>query len=247
MQPEVSRVSIQTNSLIIKNLSVRYGQIEAVRDVSLEVKKGEIVTVLGANGAGKTSLLRAIIGVESPISGTVSADDQDITALSTSARVSKGVVLVPEGRRILINQTIHENLLLGATARKDAHNFKADADEIYEKFPNLHSRKNMAAACLSGGEQQMLAIGRAIMAKPKILMLDEPSLGLSPIVVNQMFNLLQELNDQEISILLVEQNTGKALSLAHRAYVMEHGAITVSGNSQDILSDPKLQGAYLGE
>ncbi len=233
-------------SLEIKNLTVSYGRMKAVRNVSLTLKQGQVIAVLGANGAGKSSLLRAIIGVEPPSEGSIHIDGVDISTRSTPARVAAGIVLVPENRRILIDQTIHENLLLGATARQDVGDFEADADAVYERFPSLRARKDLAAACLSGGEQQMLAIGRALMARPKLLMLDEPSLGLSPIVVNQMFNLLKDLNEQGLSILLVEQNTGKALALAHRAYVMEQGAIAISGKSSEILSDPRLKEAYLG-
>ena len=225
---------------------MRYGKVEAVRNVDLTLKHGEVVAVLGANGAGKSSLLRAIIGVEKPISGTLHISGRDITNRSTPARVADGLVLVPEGRRILIDQTIHENLLLGTTARRDVENLDAETSDIYHRFPALYARKDMAAACLSGGEQQMLAIGRALMARPKLLMLDEPSLGLSPIVVTQIFDLLRELNEQGLSILLVEQNTGKALALAHQVYVMERGAIVISGKSGEILSDPRLKEAYLG-
>ncbi len=246
MTPDAPSCAEVKIDMEIKNLTVSYGRVKAVRGVNLTLKQGQVIAVLGANGAGKSSLLRAIIGVEAPSAGSIYFNGVDITSQSTPARVAGGIVLVPENRRILIDQTIHENLLLGATARQDAENFEADADAVYERFPSLRARKDLAAACLSGGEQQMLAIGRALMARPKLLMLDEPSLGLSPIIVNQMFGLLKDLNEQGLSILLVEQNTGKALALAHRAYVMEQGAIAISGKSSEILSDPRLKEAYLG-
>lgn len=232
--------------LEVKDINVSYGRVQAVNDVSLNVKNGEVVAVLGANGAGKSSLLRAILGIEKAQSGTVSFAGRNISALSPPKRIAAGLALVPEGRRILISQTIHENLLLGAAARSDTSSLETDLDEIYTRFPNLKARRHMAASCLSGGEQQMLAIGRALLAKPKLLMLDEPSLGLSPKIVSEIFALFKELNQSGLSILLVEQNTGKALSLAHRAYVFERGSVATTGAPEELQRDERLTKAYLG-
>jgi branched-chain amino acid transport system ATP-binding protein len=233
--------------LELNDVAIRYGRVRAVEQLNLTVDAGEIVTVLGSNGAGKSSLLRAIIGVQGVSDGTIRFDGADVTRLSTPHRVAGGLSLVPEGRRILINQTIHENLLLGATARTDGGNFEADIADIYDQFPNLKARRDLAASCLSGGEQQMLAIGRALLARPRLLMLDEPSLGLSPKVVDEIFELFTELNRKGLSILLVEQNTGKALSIAHRGYVLERGALALSGTPTELLADKRLTEAYLGQ
>ena len=233
--------------LKVEQLEVRYGRIQAVNGLDLAVGRGEVVTVLGANGAGKSSLLRAILGVEKVAGGSIRLHDSDMTRWPTSKRVKNGIVLVPEGRRILINQTIHENLLLGTSAREDKAGIEQDLDRIYTRFSNLAARRDMEASCLSGGEQQMLAIGRALMAKPELLMLDEPSLGLSPLFVQDMFALLRELNQEGLSILLVEQNTGMALQNSHRAYVLERGRCVLTGHSAELLDDERVNEAYLGQ
>ena len=232
--------------LELENLSVRHGRVRAVDNLSLSVGVGEVVAVLGANGAGKSSLLRAILGVGPLADGQIRFDGRDISRTSTPQRVADGISLVPEGRRILISQTIHENLLLGATARRDRANLEAEIGGIYRRFPNLAERRNLAASCLSGGEQQMLAIGRALLARPRLLLLDEPSLGLSPKIVDEIFELFGVLNREGLSILLVEQNTGKALSVAHRGYVLERGTLAMSGTPKELLSDNRLTEAYLG-
>lgn len=224
-------------------INVRYGRNHAVRDVDLSVDKGEIITVLGANGAGKSSLLKAISGTEKS-DGTVLFDGEDISGWSAPNRVQAGLVLVPEGRQIFVSLTVHENLLMGAYCRDD--DVSAEAEAIYERFPNLAERRNMLASVLSGGEQQMLAISRAMLARPKLMMLDEPSLGLSPILVNQLFALIGDLNHEGLTIVLVEQNTNKALAAAARGYVLELGAVALSGPANDLLNDSRLEEAYLG-
>lgn len=224
-------------------INVRYGRNHAVRNVDLSVDKGEIITVLGANGAGKSSLLKAISGTEKS-EGSVIFDGEDISGWSAPNRVQAGLVLVPEGRQIFVSLTVHENLLMGAYCRDD--DVTAEAEAIYERFPNLAERRHMLASVLSGGEQQMLAISRAMLAKPKLMMLDEPSLGLSPILVNQLFALIGDLNQDGLTIVLVEQNTNKALAAAARGYVLELGAVALSGPSDDLLNDSRLEEAYLG-
>jgi branched-chain amino acid transport system ATP-binding protein len=232
--------------LEVQSLDLRYGRTEAVRGVSLDVAEGEAVALLGANGAGKSSTLKAILGAEKPSAGRIRFQGQDITDWPVSRRIAAGLVLVPEGRRILVTLTIHENLLLGARLRPDQAAIPAEIDAIYTRFPNLAARKNMLAAVLSGGEQQMLAIGRALLAKPRLLMLDEPSLGLSPLLVGQVFSLLRELNAGGMALLLVEQNTRAALGLAARASVLELGRVALSGTAAALLADEGLQRAYLG-
>ena len=233
--------------LEIETLSVDYGRVNALRSVSLSLGEGQIVTVLGANGAGKSTLLRAIMGAVRPKAGSVRFAGQDVTQRPVHARLAGGLVLVPEGRRILISLTIEENLLLGAHLRRDSDGIARDMASIYDRFPNLATRRDMAASCLSGGEQQMLAIGRAMMARPKLMMLDEPSLGLSPLFVSNLFDLIRELNRDGLSILLVEQNTGKALAVAHHATVMELGQVVMDGDPGILAADPRLQEAYLGQ
>lgn len=232
--------------LEVEALRVRYGRTLAVADVSLSVGEGEIVAVLGANGAGKSSLLKAIIGTVKPESGSLRYRGSDISALSVGRRIADGLVLVPEGRRILVSMTVHENLLLGAALRRDRENIDREIEAIYDRFENLAKRRNMQASVLSGGEQQMLAIGRAMLAKPNLMMLDEPSLGLSPLLVGRVFDLLRELNDRGMAILLVEQNTHKTLELAERGYVLELGRQVLAGRAVDLLADEGLQRAYLG-
>jgi branched-chain amino acid transport system ATP-binding protein len=208
------------------------------------VETGEIVTVLGANGAGKSSLLRAVQGLVRPASGSILFNGEPVAGSSAANRVSRGLVLVPEGRQIFTSLTVHDNLLMGAYSRRDDPS--REIDQIYQRFPNLARRRDMFASVLSGGEQQMLAIGRALLSRPKLMMLDEPSLGLSPILVRALFDLIGELNRDGLSMLLVEQNTQMALQCAHRAYVLELGRLAMSGPAADILGDPRIAAAYLG-
>ena len=231
--------------LNIEEIDVRYGRNHAVKSVTLNVAEGEIVTVLGANGAGKSSLLKAIQGTVKLPMGKVFFQGEDINRWSAPKRVQNGLALVPEGRQIFISMTVEENLFMGAYSRKNA-DITGEIEKIFERFPNLKERRNMSAAVLSGGEQQMLAISRALLARPTIMMLDEPSLGLSPILVKQLFELIKEINNEGISILLVEQNTHMALQYADRGYVLELGNIVASGTPKDLLADEKLAKAYLG-
>ncbi|MEW6641786.1 MAG: ABC transporter ATP-binding protein [Pseudomonadota bacterium] len=232
--------------LSVSDLTVTYGRVTALDKVSLTIGEGEIATVLGANGAGKSTLLRAIVGAVKARSGAIRFGGRDVADDPVHARLAQGLVLVPEGRRILISLTIEENLLVGAHLRRDPAGVRSDIAAIYERFPNLANRRHMAASCLSGGEQQMLAIGRAMVARPRLMMLDEPSLGLSPLFVSRLFDLIRELNRDGLAILLVEQNTGKALSVAHSATVIELGRVVMAGDPQVLQADPRLQEAYLG-
>jgi branched-chain amino acid transport system ATP-binding protein len=230
--------------LEIENLDVRYGRTHAVKGMSLTLDAGEIVTVLGANGAGKSSLLKAVQGVVRVAGGGVRLNGNDITRWSAPRRVAHGLVLVPEGRQIFTSLTVHDNLLMGAYTRRD--DAGADIAAIYERFPNLAERRHMSAAVLSGGEQQMLAIGRALVARPALMMLDEPSLGLSPLLVERLFALIRELNREGLAILLVEQNTHMALATAHRGYVLELGRTALVGTTAELAGDAGLAAAYLG-
>jgi branched-chain amino acid transport system ATP-binding protein len=232
--------------LEVEGASVDYGRGRVLDDVSLVVREGEIATVLGANGAGKTTLLRAIAGATRLAAGRIAYDGAPLDGLSIGERLARGIVLVPEGRRILISLTIDENLLVGAHQRRDTAAVRKDIAAIYDRFPNLAQRRHMAAWCLSGGEQQMLAIGRAIVARPRLMMLDEPSLGLSPLFVNTLFDLIVELNRGGLTVLLVEQNAGKALAIAHHATVIELGRVAVAGDPRALQADPRLREAYLG-
>jgi branched-chain amino acid transport system ATP-binding protein len=233
--------------LEVENLHVHYGGVHAVRGVSFRVEPGEVVAVLGANGAGKSSLLKALIGLERATSGRILLDGQDITRWPPSRRVRERLVLVPEGRRIVMNLTVHENLLMGAFARDDIRGLDEEVAGIYQWFPNLASRRNMPASVLSGGEQQMLAIGRGLLSGPRIMMLDEPSLGLSPRLTNEVFAMIARVNrERGVAILLVEQNTHKALGLANRAYVLELGRKVMEGTPETVRADPSLHDAYLG-
>jgi len=231
--------------LNIEEIDVRYGRNHAVKNVSLNIADGEIVTVLGANGAGKSSLLKAIQGTVKPPNGSIIFKGENINRWSAPKRVQSGLVMVPEGRQIFISMTVEENLLMGAYSRKNV-DVTSEIETIFERFPNLKERRNMSAAVLSGGEQQMLAISRALLARPTVIMLDEPSLGLSPILVKQLFELIKEINSEGLSILLVEQNTHMALQYANRGYVLELGNIVASGTPADLLADKKLAKAYLG-
>jgi branched-chain amino acid transport system ATP-binding protein len=230
-----------------RNLEVRYGSVRAVRGVSLQLAPGEIVAVLGANGAGKSSLLRALLGLTRAQAGEVVFDGSDVTRWSTSARVRAGLGLVPEGRRIVMSLTVHENLLMGAGQRRVGAAVHTEIEQIYQRFPNLAARRHALASVLSGGEQQMLAIGRALLAAPKLMMLDEPSLGLSPRLANEVLAHVRDLNRQHgLTILLVEQNTQRALEIAHRAYLLELGQVLREGAAAEIAADHSLLDAYLG-
>jgi branched-chain amino acid transport system ATP-binding protein len=233
--------------LAVHELDVRYGRVHAVRGVSITLAEGEVVAVLGANGAGKSSLLRAVLGLARTSGGTVFFAGRDITPWPTSMRVRSGLVLVPEGRRIVMTLTVHENLLMGAFHRRDHRAVGAEISAIYDRFPNLAARRNHLGSVLSGGEQQMLAIGRGLLARPKLMMLDEPSLGLSPKLSHEVFALIRRLNRENgQSILLVEQNTQRALELADRVYVLELGRTVTEGSPAAVLADGALQAAYLG-
>jgi branched-chain amino acid transport system ATP-binding protein len=233
--------------LDVRELDVRYGRVQAVRKVSLKVEEGEIVAVLGANGAGKSSLLRALLGIERIAGGAILFDGADLTRQSTARRVERGLVLVPEGRRIVRSLTVHENLLMGAFNRCDREDIRRDVAALYERFPNLAARRSSPAWVLSGGEQQMLALSRALVARPKLVMLDEPSLGLSPRLTEEVFAHIAELNrTRGLTMLLVEQNTHRALAIAHRAYVFALGQVVCSGTPQEISADGTLIDAYLG-
>ncbi len=233
--------------LEVHDLDIRYGRIRAIRELDMTCDDGEIVSVLGANGAGKSSLLKTILGIVKPKSGRIAFQGEDIKAWPASKRVRNGLVMVPEGRRILVSLTVHENLLMGALYRKDQKGVANDLEDIYSRFPSLKGRRDLMASVLSGGEQQMLAIGRALLARPKLMMLDEPSLGLSPLLVKELFALIRDLNQEGLSILLVEQNVHMALSTAHRAYVLELGNLVMEGTPEILLADEGLHEAYLGK
>ena len=232
--------------LKIDNINLYYGGIHALKDLSLDVKKGEIVTLIGANGAGKTSTLRAISGLEPIKSGTISYKASPINKVPAHKIVSLGLSHVPEGRKIFANLTVLENLELGAYLRKDKE-IQKDMEMVFSKFPRLKEREKQQAGTLSGGEQQMLAIGRALMNRPEMLILDEPSMGLAPLVVKDIFDTIVEINKSGTTILLVEQNANMALSIADRAYVLETGNIVLSGDSKELLEDDSIKSAYLGE
>ena len=232
--------------LKIDNINLYYGGIHALKDLSLEVKKGEIVTLIGANGAGKTSTLRAISGLEPIKSGTISYKGSPINKIPAHKIVSLGLSHVPEGRKIFANLTVLENLELGAYLRKDKE-IQKDMEMVFSKFPRLKEREKQQAGTLSGGEQQMLAIGRALMNRPEMLILDEPSMGLAPLVVKDIFDTIVEINKSGTTILLVEQNANMALSIADRAYVLETGHIVLSGDAKELLEDDSIKSAYLGE
>ena len=232
--------------LKLENIDVRYGPIHAVKDVSLTVDDAQIVAILGSNGAGKSSLLRAIAGAEKTSGGTIDFDGKPIDRLSPPMRVQQGITLVPEGRQIFVSMTVEENLLMGAYTQ-DQKTISSGIETIFDRFPNLASRRHSLASVLSGGEQQMLAIGRAMIAKPRLMMLDEPSLGLSPMLVKQLFELILELNKQGISILLVEQNTKMALKAAEYGYVLELGTVRIEGEADQLATDKSLAEAYLGD
>ena len=232
--------------LKVTDLKVSYGGIDALRGISFDVEEGEIVTLIGANGAGKSTTLRTICGLVRPSAGRIVYDGRDITSQSTQRIVSEGIALVPEGRRVFDNLTVKENLLIGAYLRKDKESIQADVEHVYELFPRLKEREWQSAGTLSGGDQQMLAVGRAMMTQPLILMMYEPSLGLAPLIVKDIFSIIRALNETGMTILLVEQNANAALRCAHHAYVLETGRITMSGTGASLLADQRVQDAYLG-
>ena len=232
--------------LEVKDLEVYYGVICALKGISFEVNEGEIVSLIGANGAGKTTMMQSIIGLIPKRNGTVRFQGQDITKTPCHKIVSLGMTQVPEGRRIFQELTVYENLMMGAYTVKDQHQFRSDLEAVYQRFPRLAERKNQIAGTLSGGEQQMLAMSRAIMCRPKLLMLDEPSMGLSPLLVNQVFDIIRDINKSGTTILLVEQNAGKSLEISDRAYVMENGSIVLSGTGKELAASEKVRKAYLG-
>lgn len=232
--------------LRVANLNVYYGAIHAIKDISFEVKEGEIVTLIGANGAGKTTTLQSISGLLPVKSGSIVFQKQELTNIPANRIVEKGLAQSPEGRRVFTAMSVEENLEMGAYLQKDEASIQASMEEIYQLFPRLEERKDQLAGTLSGGEQQMLAIGRAMMSKPKLLMLDEPSMGLAPILVDQIFQIIQELHARGTTILLVEQNAQAALSIADRSYVMETGRIVMEGTGRELLHSPDIKKAYLG-
>jgi len=233
--------------LEVKDLQVYYGAIQALRGVSLEVPAGQVVALIGANGAGKTTTLRAVSKMLRPSTGRVTFLGEDVTRLQSHELVARGMAHAPEGRGIFLNLTVKENLDLGAFLRRDRDGIAKDADRVYALFPILAERRNQVSGTLSGGEQQMLAVGRALMSRPKLMLLDEPSLGLAPQVVEKIFSVLRSVNSEGVALLLVEQNAHKALRLAHRAYVLETGNVVMTGTGQELLASPEVRKAYLGE
>ncbi len=231
--------------LKIENLYVNYGGIEAVKGISLDVPDGSIITLVGANGAGKSTTLRSIVGLVKAKSGSITLDGEELLGVNTTDIVAKGITLVPEGRRVFPDMTVLENLKIGAYLRKD--NLKDDIDRVYDLFPRLKERSWQAAGTLSGGEQQMLAVGRALMSKPKIIMMDEPSLGLAPIIVQGIFNIIREINKQGTTVLLIEQNANMALKIADYGYVMETGRISLKGTGAELLANEQVKELYLGK
>lgn len=233
--------------LSVNNLQVHYGMIQAIKDVSFEVNEGEVIALIGANGAGKTTILHTISGLLQPTKGSVMFEGKDITKIPAHKIVSLGMAHVPEGRRVFAQLTVLENLKLGAYTRKDKNEMEETLQMIYQRFPRLEERKNQIAGTLSGGEQQMLAMGRALMSHPKIILMDEPSMGLSPIFVEEVFKIIRDISAEGTTVLLVEQNAKKALNIADRAYVLETGNITLQGDAKKLMNDESVKKAYLGE
>lgn len=232
--------------LSVNNLEVYYGVINAIKGISFEVKDGEIVTLIGANGAGKTTILQTLSGLVKPKSGTIQYDGEDLTKVEPHDIIKRGIAHVPEGRRIFPNMTVEDNLELGGYILKDKSQIKEGLQKAYSMFPRLEERKKQLAGTLSGGEQQMLAIGRALMTNPKIVLMDEPSMGLAPILVKEIFNIIKRINDEGTTVLLVEQNANMALSIADRAYVLETGKIVSQGSASELLENDDIKKAYLG-
>ena len=233
--------------LEVKDLEVYYGVIQAIKGVSFHVEKGEVIALIGANGAGKTTILHTVTGLISPKKGSVIFEGKDITKVPAHKIVSMGMAHVPEGRRVFAELSVYENLKMGAYTRTDKAEIEDSLKNVYKRFPRLEERKNQMAGTLSGGEQQMLAMGRALMSKPGIILMDEPSMGLSPILVNEIFDIIRSVSESGTTVLLVEQNAKKALSIADRAYVLETVNITLEGNAKDLLEDDSIKKAYLGE
>lgn len=231
----------------IDDLVVAYGGIEALKGISLEVPSGKIVTLVGANGAGKSTTLKSIVGLVKPKSGNIDYEGTDLTKISTEQMVKKGIALVPEGRRVFADLTVLENLKIGAYSRNDHHGIEEDLEKMYELFPRLKERTWQAAGTLSGGEQQMLAIGRALMSRPKLIMMDEPSLGLAPIIVKELFEIIKRINKEGMTVLLIEQNANAALKIADIGYIMETGRIILKGTGKELLHNEEIKKAYLGE
>ena len=233
--------------LEIRDIEVFYGMIQAIKGVSFEVNEGEVIALIGANGAGKTTILHSITGLIAPKKGKILFEGQDITSTPAHKIVSMGMAHVPEGRRVFAQLTVLENLKMGAFTRKDKDEIEESMIRVYKRFPRLEERKNQMAGTLSGGEQQMLAMGRALMSRPRIILMDEPSMGLSPIFVNEIFDIIREVSEGGTTVLLVEQNAKKALAIADRAYVLETGKIVLDGKAEDLLNDDSVKKAYLGE
>ena len=233
--------------LTVTDLQVYYGVIQAIKGISFSVNQGEVIALIGANGAGKTTTLHTITGLIQPKAGTIEFEGKDITKMPAHKIVSLGMAHVPEGRRVFQQLTVLDNLKLGAYTRKDKKNVAETLEMVYRRFPRLEERKKQIAGTLSGGEQQMLAMGRALMSEPKIIVMDEPSMGLSPLFVTEIFDIIREISEGGTTVLLVEQNAKKALSIADRAYVLETGKIVLSGNAQDLMNDDSVKKAYLGE
>lgn len=233
--------------LEIKDLEVYYGVINAIKGISFEVNQGEVIALIGANGAGKTTTLHTVSGLIKPKSGSVIFEGVDITKIPAHKIVEMGMAHVPEGRRVFANLSVYDNLKLGAYTRKDRKEIEESLALVYKHFPRLEERKNQLAGTLSGGEQQMLAMGRALMSKPKIILMDEPSMGLSPLLVSEIFKIIENISKQGVTVLLVEQNAKKALQIADRAYVLETGSVVLSGNADELMNDDKVKKAYLGE
>ncbi len=232
--------------LELKDVNAFYGRIQALRKVTLQVDKGEVVALIGSNGAGKTTTLRTISGLMHPAGGSIHFDGRDITNVSPEKVVELGICHSPEGRRLFVRMSVQDNLMMGAYIRNDRPGIVTDMERVFTLFPRLKERRTQIAGTLSGGEQQMLAMGRALMARPKVLMLDEPSLGLAPILVETIFSIVREINGQGIPVLLVEQNASKALEVAHRGYVLETGSIVQTGTGQELIASEDVQKAYLG-
>jgi branched-chain amino acid transport system ATP-binding protein len=233
--------------LKVENIFVNYGAIKALQDVSFKINEGEIVALIGANGAGKTTILNSISNIVPSVSGRILYRDHEITKTAPHDIVKLGISQVPEGRRVFAKMSVLENLEMGAYTRNDKAEIASDMEKIFQRFPRLNERKKQPAKTLSGGEQQMLAMGRALMSRPKLLLLDEPSMGLAPMLVEQIFQIIQEINKSGTTILLVEQNANMALSIAHRAYVLETGEVVLQGDAKELASNPEVRKAYLGE
>ena len=233
--------------LTVKNLKVNYGMIQAIKGVSFSVEEGEVIALIGANGAGKTTILHTITGLKKPLSGEIEFDGHNLVKTPAHKIVSLGMAHVPEGRRIFQELSVYDNLMLGAYVRRDKAGIGESLDKVYKRFPRLMERKRQIAGTLSGGEQQMLAMGRALMSNPRIILMDEPSMGLSPLFVSEIFDIIEEISKSGTTVLLVEQNARKALAIADRAYVLETGNIVLSGRATDLMNDASVKKAYLGE